>query len=231
MTYDRSDKRHTAAGSAIVAYNDDNGRDEDAYDDDYLDGDSLDSSKGYSHGSRTPTNGYKDRFKSLRRATSRSSIMSTMGRMKGNFTMNNVKKNADKKKLNFVVTFFFLACAGLIIGAHFVYYRHLGEIRLFGQLKLEEAHRRMFLYDSEDELVIESRLGVTFPGEVHPYPCIDPEDPHRHSHHGGHKEGDNQRCLEWKNLARLDITHRVVDDGDIDCYRQVNAIILLYPRR
>ena len=75
----------------------------------------------------------------------------------------------------------------------------------------------MFLYSEEDELIIESRLGVTFPEEVHPYPCIDPEDPVGGGH--GHGDGDEigERCLEWKNLARLRIKHQVVQETS-HCY-------------
>ncbi len=83
----------------------------------------------------------------------------------------------------------------------------------------------MLVFNHEDELILESHIGVNLPHESHPYPCIDPDNLHAghgHGHGGGgSSEGDagemEHTCLEWKNNARLNITHRFLEGG-ANCY-------------
>ena len=43
--------------------------------------------------------------------------------------MNKIRKQTDSKKLNFVVAFFFLTVVVLLVLAHIVYYKHIGEVK------------------------------------------------------------------------------------------------------
>ena len=81
----------------------------------------------------------------------------------------------------------------------------------------------MLIFDEFNEaLIIESKLGLNFSHEVHPYKCIDPNDiSHVHSSHE-----ITERCLEWKGLARLNISYSI-NDG-LHCYR---FIIIAYSRQ
>ena len=77
----------------------------------------------------------------------------------------------------------------------------------------------MSVYDRGDKLILEGNLAVTFPPDVHPYPCIDPDDLY---HRPPSYEGVDERCLEWKDLARLNIRQFVHKESQ--CYRQDESL-------
>eukprot|EP00092_Neocalanus_flemingeri_P006045 GFUD01006514.1.p1 GENE.GFUD01006514.1~~GFUD01006514.1.p1 ORF type:complete len:810 (-),score=153.12 GFUD01006514.1:109-2538(-) len=158
---------------------------------------------------------------SLKRATSRSSIASVRSKILLSMP-NEFKKKPEDNPLRCVVVILFALCFGIVLSAHIVYNQHIGEVRIFETVRLEEAHRNLLVYDHNNSLIIAGRLGVQMPHEIHPYSCLPT---------GIKKEG--VKCLEWKNRAKLEMVeeeregvtcHRVMwtalnkDTSPMDCW-------------
>ena len=75
---------------------------------------------------------------------------------------------------------------------------------------MEEYERRILIFDGNDNLAMAADLGVTFPHGIHPYPCV------KSSIHIN-KTYEEEKCLEWKDRARMEMTHRT-EKSDMNCY-------------
>ncbi|XP_023329548.1 myogenesis-regulating glycosidase isoform X5 [Eurytemora carolleeae] len=148
-------------------------------------------------------------IESLRRVTSRSSLSSTIGGIKDKISLSmpgDLKKKPEETRLRFVVLFLFLGCVSIVLTSHILYHQHIGELRLFPTVRLEEAERKMLLFDRDDRLVLTADLGVDLPQDLHPYSCIPTLS-----------DQDNVRCIEWKDHARLHIAR--LDVKGLSCHR------------
>lgn len=146
----------------------------------------------------------------LKRQSSRSSLVSTFSqgvkeKLSGAIP-NNLTKNTDINKLRLVVFILFAACFSIVVATNIVYRQHKGEVRIFDRVRLEEHHRNLLLYDTDNRLVMQGHLGSVMSPSLHPYTCLP-----------GHNINRNIKCLEWKDLARLEISQ--IPSHGASCHR------------
>lgn len=144
-------------------------------------------------------------FTSLKRYTSKSSLISTYDFIKEKVVPTSLKKKPDETKLRFVVAFFFLVIVLVISLAQMFYAQHKGEKRIFGNVKFEEHHGTVSVYDSLGKILVAGHIGIPMPHDDHPYKCK------------GHAATETEKCLEWHRKARLTINHDDKSSG-IHCY-------------
>ncbi|CAB4059217.1 unnamed protein product [Lepeophtheirus salmonis] len=163
---------------------------------------------------------------SLKRYTSVTSLVSNaMDRV--NHAVIPIRKS-EVIKLQIFVTVLFLLIVLFVGTAHVTHYRHVGEMRLFGRVKLEESLGRIFIFNAEDALTVEAELGGQFTQGVHPYPCKNTQNTKKGSssfnltdsslknEELSPKKEDNI-CIEWKNQARLEMKKSLLKEG-MNCY-------------
>jgi len=149
---------------------------------------------------------------SLKRSTSRSSLASTFGVMKEKLVSSlpaELAKKPEETKLRVAVFVLFSLCFSLVLASHVLYNQHIGEIRLFPNVRLEEEQRRMIMYDKNDNFVLSAELGIDIPRNLDPYNCL----PNQLSQ----TDPSDTKCLEWKDHARLKIQRIKV--RDLTCHR------------
>jgi len=142
---------------------------------------------------------------SLKRATSRSSIASVRDKILLSMP-NEIRKKPEDNPLRCVVVVLFALCLGMVLSAHIMYNQHIGEVRIFERVRLEEAHRNLLVYGPNNSLVITGKLGVQMPHDLHSYSCLPT---------GEKKEG--VKCLEWKNRVKLEMM--MEEKGGVTCHR------------
>ncbi|XP_040580468.1 myogenesis-regulating glycosidase isoform X2 [Lepeophtheirus salmonis] len=163
---------------------------------------------------------------SLKRYTSVTSLVSNaMDRV--NHAVIPIRKS-EVIKLQIFVTVLFLLIVLFVGTAHVTHYRHVGEMRLFGRVKLEESLGRIFIFNAENALTVEAELGGQFTQGVHPYPCKNTQNTKKGSlsfnltdsplknEELSPKKEDNI-CIEWKNQARLEMKKSLLKEG-MNCY-------------
>merc|ERR1712142_1276234 len=142
---------------------------------------------------------------SLRRATSRSSIASVRDKIMLSMP-NEIRKKPEDNPLRCVVVVLFALRLGMVLSAHILYNQHIGEVRIFERVRLEEAHRNLMVYGPNNTLVITGQLGVQMPHDLHSYSCLPTT-----------VEDKNVKCLEWKNRVKLEMM--MEKRGGLTCHR------------
>ena len=85
---------------------------------------------------------------------------------------NEIKKKPEDNPLRCFVLVLFCVCLAMVLSAHLLYYQHIGEVRLFERVRLEEASRRLLVFYPNNSLVVAAHLGTHMPHSTHPYPCL-----------------------------------------------------------
>jgi len=142
---------------------------------------------------------------SLRRVTSRSSLASVGNKILLSMP-NEIKKKPEDNPLRCVVVVLFALCLGMVLTAHILYNQHIGEVRIFERVRLEEAHRNLMVYGPNNSLIITGQLGVQMPHDLHSYSCLPTS-----------VKNDNVKCLEWKNRVKLEMMKEERDG--VTCHR------------
>ena len=71
----------------------------------------------------------------------------------------------------FVVILFFL-CSRIVIAAHVLYNQHIGEVKIFERLRLEDDSRDLVVLDENDTVLLAGHLSVNMPHHLHAYSCL-----------------------------------------------------------
>lgn len=145
-------------------------------------------------------------FSSLKRYTSKTSLISAYDFIKEKVVPDSMRKKPDETKLRLVVAFFFLVIVFVISLAQILYVQHKGEKRIFGNVKFEEHHRTVTVFDVLGNKFIEGHIGAHLPHDDHHYDCK------------GHQTSETEKCLEWHRKSKLTIKHSQNDEFGINCY-------------
>ena len=81
--------------------------------------------------------------------------------------------------------------------------------RIFGNVKFEEHHGTVSVYDGIGNILIEGHIATELPHDDHPYACKN------------HTSSETEKCLEWHKKAKWTIQHQILNEGDINCYHMV----------
>ena len=70
------------------------------------------------------------------------------------------------------VIILFCICFGIVVAAHLMYNQHIGELKIFARLRLEDDSRDLVILDQNDSLLLAGHLSVNMPHHLHAYSCL-----------------------------------------------------------
>ena len=70
------------------------------------------------------------------------------------------------------VIILFCFCFGIVVAAHLLYNQHIGELKIFERLRLEDDTRDLVILDQNDSVLLAGQLSVNMPHHLHAYSCL-----------------------------------------------------------
>ena len=82
------------------------------------------------------------------------------------------KKTPEAAAIRVFVIILFCICFGIVVAAHLMYNQHIGELKIFARLRLEDDRRDLVILDQNDSLLLAGHLSVNMPHHLHAYSCL-----------------------------------------------------------